>query len=120
MFNYPGYREKTTKKASERLGKYIKKVRLEGQGDRSLVFHSFRGTFTTLCAGKKMNDSARRYIGGWTQAGDDKAYLAYNNLPLTEIKEIIDIIDLSFLAGSKKIEKQEIKQIKDFTARDAK
>ena len=96
LFNYLIYQDgKCSKHASKIANPYIWKIRKDGQ--TKLVCHSFRGTFTTKCGEADMNDSGRRYIGGWRQLGDDASYLKYSNLKYT--KSIIDKLNLRFIHG---------------------
>ena len=67
---------KCVKAATKALDPYIKAARFDnGVFVKHLKTHGLRGTFTTACYSAGVNDSMRRFLGGWRQLGDDKTYL---------------------------------------------
>ena len=67
---------KCVKAATKALGPYIQAARFDnGVFVKHLKTHGLRGTFTTACYSAGVNDSMRRFLGGWRQLGDDKTYL---------------------------------------------
>jgi integrase len=77
LFNFKRDKDgKCVKAATKALDPYIKAARFDnGVFVKHLKTHGLRGTFTTACYSAGVNDSMRRFLGGWRQLGDDKTYL---------------------------------------------
>ena len=77
LFNFRADKDgKCAKAATKALDRYIKAAREDnGTFVKHLKTHGLRGTFTSACYKANMNDSMRRFLGGWRQLGDDTAYL---------------------------------------------
>jgi len=98
LFDYRIHHEsqKSSDKASKLIGKWVEKVRKFPE--QKLVTHSFRKSFTTFCATSGMEDSMRRYIGGWEQLGQDTNYLKYS-ADLAPVRDKLNEVNFDFIHG---------------------